>query len=46
MRNYADAPARNGIDREELEAAIAAGSPQFTEPLFGAFCAVCADAAR
>ena len=28
MQNYADAPARNGIDREELEAAIAAGSPR------------------
>ena len=45
MRNYADAPARHGIDREELEAAIAAGSPDFTEPLFGAFCAVCSDIA-
>ena len=46
MKNYADAPARNGIDRGELEAAIAAGSPGFTEPLFSAFCAVCADIAR
>ena len=45
MQNYADAPARNGIDRDELEAAIAAGSPDFTEPLFGAFCAVCSDIA-
>jgi hypothetical protein len=36
---------RNGIDREQLEAAIAAGSPDFTEPLFGAFCAVCSDIA-
>ena len=35
----------DGIDREELEAAIAAGSPDFTEPLFGAFCAVCSDIA-
>ena len=27
MQNYAEAPARVGIDRDELEAAIAAGSP-------------------
>jgi GMP synthase (glutamine-hydrolysing) len=41
MQNYPDAPAAAGIDRHELEAAIATGSPQFTDTLFGAFCAVC-----
>ena len=41
MQNYAEAPARVGIDRDELEAAIAAGSPAFTDALFGAFCSVC-----
>jgi GMP synthase (glutamine-hydrolysing) len=46
MQNYPDAPARAGIDRHDLEAAIAVGSPDFTEPLFAAFCGVCADAAR
>jgi GMP synthase-like glutamine amidotransferase len=45
MQNYAEAPAAVGIDRAALEAAIAVGSPEFTEPLFGAFCAVCVDAA-
>jgi GMP synthase (glutamine-hydrolysing) len=45
MQNYPDAPARAGIDRAELEAAIAAGSPEFTDALFGAFCSVCAAAA-
>jgi GMP synthase (glutamine-hydrolysing) len=44
MQNYADAPARQGLDQGALEAAIAAGSPEFTEPLFGAFCAVCVGA--
>jgi GMP synthase (glutamine-hydrolysing) len=46
MQNYPDAPARVGIDRDDLEAAIAEGSPDFTEPLFAAFCGVCTDAAR
>jgi GMP synthase (glutamine-hydrolysing) len=45
MQNYADAPARQGLDQAALEAAIAAGSPEFTEPLFGAFCTVCVGAA-
>ena len=45
MQNYADAPAAVGLDRAALEAAVAAGSPEFTEPLFGAFCTVCGDAA-
>jgi GMP synthase (glutamine-hydrolysing) len=45
MQNYADAPARVGLDRHALEAAIEAGSPEFCEQLFGAFCSVCADAA-
>jgi GMP synthase (glutamine-hydrolysing) len=45
MENYADAPAAVGLDRAALEAAIAAGSPEFTEPLFSAFCSVCVDAA-
>ena len=45
MQNYADAPARAGIDRAELEAAIATGSPEFTDALFGAFCSVCVAAA-
>jgi GMP synthase (glutamine-hydrolysing) len=45
MRNYPDAPARMGLDRVTLENAIASGSPEFTEPLFGAFCSVCVAAA-
>ncbi|HEY3613303.1 MAG TPA: type 1 glutamine amidotransferase [Gaiellales bacterium] len=45
MQNYADAPAAVGLDRAELEAAIATGSPAFTDALFGAFCTACADAA-
>ena len=45
LQNYADAPARVGLDRDALEAAVAAGSPRFTEPLFGAFCSVCVAAA-
>ena len=45
MQNYADAPARMGLDRDALESAIANGSPEFTEPLFGAFCSVCVAAA-
>jgi GMP synthase (glutamine-hydrolysing) len=44
MQNYADAPAAVGIDRTALEAAIAAGSPAFTDALFGAFCSVCVSA--
>ena len=34
IQNYADAPARMGLDPDALEAAVAAGSPEFTEPLF------------
>ena len=34
-----------GLDRDALEASIAAGSPDFTEPLFAAFCSVCVAAA-
>ena len=45
MQNYADAPAKIGLDADALDAAVAAGSPEFTEPLFGAFCSVCVDAA-
>jgi GMP synthase (glutamine-hydrolysing) len=45
LQNYADAPAQMGLDPAALTAAIAAGSPQFTEPLFGAFCSVCVAAA-
>ena len=45
MQNYAEAPARMGLDHAALEAAIAAGSPEFTEPLFAAFCSVCVAAA-
>lgn len=45
MQNYADAPAAVGLDQDALEATIAAGSPEFTEPLFSAFCSVCVDAA-
>jgi GMP synthase (glutamine-hydrolysing) len=45
MQNYADAPASVGIDRDELEAAIGTGSPEFTDTLFGAFCSVCVAAA-
>jgi GMP synthase (glutamine-hydrolysing) len=44
MRNYPDAPAAAGIDRQALEAAIATGSPEFTDALFGAFCAACVSA--
>jgi GMP synthase (glutamine-hydrolysing) len=46
MQNYPDAPARMGLDRVALESAIADGSPEFTEPLFGAFCSVCVAAAN
>jgi GMP synthase (glutamine-hydrolysing) len=45
MKNYAEAPARMGLDAAALVAAVADGSPAFTEPLFGAFCSVCAAAA-
>jgi GMP synthase (glutamine-hydrolysing) len=45
IQNYADAPARFGLDPDALEAAVATGSPEFTEPLFGAFCSVCVAAA-
>ena len=45
IQNYKDAPARMGLDPAALEAAVEAGSPQFTEPLFGAFCSVCVAAA-
>jgi GMP synthase (glutamine-hydrolysing) len=45
MRNYAGVPAQMGLDADALDAAVAAGSPEFTEPLFGAFCDVCAAAA-
>jgi GMP synthase (glutamine-hydrolysing) len=41
IQNYPGAPARMGLDPDALEAAIAAGSPEFTEPLFSAFCSVC-----
>jgi GMP synthase (glutamine-hydrolysing) len=45
MLNYPDAPAAVGLDRAELEAAIADGSPAFTDGLFGAFCSACVAAA-
>ncbi len=45
IKNWAGAPERMGLDPEALEASVAAGSPHFTEPLFGAFCSVCVDAA-
>jgi GMP synthase (glutamine-hydrolysing) len=45
IKNWAGAPERMGLDPDALEASVAAGSPDFTEPLFGAFCSVCADAA-
>ena len=45
LQNYADAPARFGLDAGVLEAAVAEGSPRFTEPLFGAFCSVCVSSA-
>ncbi len=45
IRNWAGAPERMGLDPDALEASIAAGSPAFTEPLFGAFCSVCVAAA-
>ena len=45
IQNYPGAPARMGLDPDALEAAVTAGSPQFTEPLFGAFCDVCVAAA-
>ena len=45
MQNYPDATEQAGIDGEALEAAIAGGSAEFTEPLFGAFCDVCVAAA-
>ena len=34
IKNYAGAPERMGLDADALEASIAAGSPEFTEPLF------------
>jgi GMP synthase (glutamine-hydrolysing) len=45
LQNYAGATEQAGIDRAELEAAVAAGSRSFTEPLFAAFCDVCRGAA-
>jgi GMP synthase (glutamine-hydrolysing) len=45
IKNWPGAPARMGLDPDALEASIAAGSPDFTEPLFGAFCSVCVAAA-
>jgi GMP synthase (glutamine-hydrolysing) len=45
IRNWEGAPARMGLDPKALEASIATGSPDFTEPLFGAFCSVCLAAA-
>jgi GMP synthase (glutamine-hydrolysing) len=45
MQNYADAPAQVGLDLGALEADIAAGSPAFTDGLFGAWCSVCVAAA-
>ena len=45
MQNYEGAPAAVGLDAAALDAAIAVGSPDFTEPLFAAFCAVCVGAA-
>ena len=41
IKNWQGAPERMGLDPDALEASIAAGSPDFTEPLFGAFCSVC-----
>lgn len=45
IQNYPDALARMGLDPDALEAAVSAGSPAFTDPLFGAFCDVCVAAA-
>jgi GMP synthase (glutamine-hydrolysing) len=45
IKNWAGAPERMGLDPDALEASIAEGSPDFTEPLFGAFCSVCEAAA-
>jgi GMP synthase (glutamine-hydrolysing) len=45
IKNWQGAPGRMGLDPDALEASIAAGSPDFTEPLFGAFCSVCVAAA-
>ena len=45
IKNWEGAPERMGLDPDALEASIAAGSPDFTEPLFAAFCSVCVDAA-
>jgi GMP synthase (glutamine-hydrolysing) len=45
IKNWEGAPERMGLDPDALEASIAAGSPGFTEPLFGAFCSVCVSAA-
>jgi GMP synthase (glutamine-hydrolysing) len=45
LQNYADAPARFGLDGAALLASATAGSPEFTNPLFGAFCDVCVAAA-
>ena len=44
-RNYEGAPAQVGLDQGALDAAIAAGSPALTEPLFSRFCSVCVAAA-
>jgi GMP synthase (glutamine-hydrolysing) len=46
IKNWAGAPERMGLDPGALEASIAAGSAAFTEPLFEAFCSVCAASAR
>jgi GMP synthase (glutamine-hydrolysing) len=46
LENWKGAPERMGLDPAALEASVAAGSPEFTEPLFEAFCSVCAAAAR
>jgi GMP synthase (glutamine-hydrolysing) len=45
IQNYPDALALMGLDPDALEAAISAGSPVFTDALFGAFCDVCVAAA-
>jgi GMP synthase (glutamine-hydrolysing) len=45
IQNYADALEHMGLDADALEAAVTAGSPEFTDPLFGAFCDVCVAAA-
>ncbi len=40
-RNHEGAPAQVGLDQAVLDAAIAAGSPALTEPLFRSFASVC-----